>query len=143
MLRASLLWLLAGVIIGAAMLIDRALPGQWVLWMAPSHAHILFVGWFLQFAVGVGYWLMPRHRSTKKPLGYGERTASLAVVALNLGLILRIVAEPVERTGLENAVTLMVLGASGLLQLAALVFVTQLWPCVAARPRRKTGEQTA
>jgi hypothetical protein len=50
MLRAALTWLLVGVVIGAAMLTDRALPGQWRLWMAPSHAHMLFVGWFLQFA---------------------------------------------------------------------------------------------
>jgi hypothetical protein len=60
MLRAALTWLLVGVVIGAAMLTDRALPGQWRLWMAPSHAHMLFVGWFLQFAVGVAYWLLPR-----------------------------------------------------------------------------------
>lgn len=124
------------------MLTDRALPGQWRLWMAPSHAHMLFVGWFLQFAIGVADWLMPRRRSTERPLGYGERTASLAVAALNLGLVLRIIAEPVERTGGESAVTLMLLGASALLQLAAaLVFVAQLWPRVRPRPIRKTGEQ--
>jgi hypothetical protein len=52
MLRAALTWLLVGVVIGAAMFTDRALPGQWRLWMAPSHAHMLFVGWFLQFAFG-------------------------------------------------------------------------------------------
>jgi hypothetical protein len=144
MLRASLGWLLAGFVFGAAMLTDRALPGQWRLWMAPSHAHMLFVGWFLQFAVGVAYWLMPRHRSTERPLGYGERSASLAVAALNLGLILRIMAEPVERTGSESSVTLMLLGASALLQLAAaLVFVAQLWPRVGPRPIRKKGEQAA
>ena len=57
MLRISLIWLLAGFVIGAAMLTDRALPGQWRLWMAPSHAHMLFVGWFIQFVFGVAYWL--------------------------------------------------------------------------------------
>jgi hypothetical protein len=144
MLRASLIWLLAGFVFGAAMLTDRVLPGQWRLWMAPSHAHMLFVGWFLQFAVGVAYWLMPRRRSTEKPLGYGERTASLAVAALNLGLVLRIIAEPAERTGALNNATLMLLSASALLQLAAaLVFVTQLWPRVGPRPLRKKGEQPA
>jgi vacuolar-type H+-ATPase subunit I/STV1 len=144
MLRAALTWLLAGFVIGAAMLTDRALPGQWRLWMAPSHAHMLFVGWFLQFAVGVAYWLLPRQRSTQRPLGYRERAAYLAVGALNLGLVLRIVAEPVERTGGESAVTLALLGASALLQLAAaLVFVAQLWPRVGPRPIRKKGEQAA
>src|SRR5919107_5017072 len=94
MLRASLTWLLAGFVIGAAMLTDRVLPGQWRLWMAPSHAHMLFVGWFLQFAVGVAYWLLPRRRSTEQPLGYRERGAYLAFVAPNLGGIFRNIAQP-------------------------------------------------
>jgi hypothetical protein len=142
MLRAALTWLLAGFVIGAAMLTDRALPGQWRLWMAPTHAHILFVGWFLQFAVGVAYWLLPRRRSTERPLGYRERAAYLAFVALNLGLVLRIIAEPAERAGLANDVTLALLGASALLQVAAtLVFVIQLWPRVGPRPMRGKGEQ--
>jgi hypothetical protein len=142
MLRAALTWLLAGFVIGAAMLADRALPGQWRLWMAPTHAHILFVGWFLQFAVGVACWLLPRRRSTERPLGYRERAAYLAFVALNIGLVLRIIAEPAERAGLANDVTLALLGASALLQVAAtLVFVIQLWPRVGPRPMRGKGEQ--
>jgi hypothetical protein len=143
MLRASLTWLLTGFVIGAVMLTDRALPGQWRLWMAPSHAHMLFVGWFFQFAIGVAYWLMPRRRSTERPLGYGERAAYLAVVALNLGLGLRIIAEPAERTGHESDRTLVLLIASSLLQVAAaLIFVTQLWPRVAARPIRGKNERS-
>jgi hypothetical protein len=142
MLRAALTWLLAGFVVGAAMLTDRALPGQWRLWLAPTHAHIVFVGWFLQFAVGVAYWLLPRRRSTERPLGYRERAAYLAFVALNLGLVLRIIAEPAERAGLANDVTLALLGASALLQVAAtLVFVIQLWPRVGPRPMRGKGEQ--
>ena len=105
---------------------------------------MLFVGWFLQFAVGVAYWLMPRRRTIERPLGYGERAASLAVVALNLGLLLRIIAEPAERTGLESDGTLVLLIASALMQLAAaVIFVTQLWPRVAARPIRRKNEDPA
>jgi hypothetical protein len=100
---------------------------------------MLFVGWFLQFAIGVAYWLLPRRRTPEHPLGYDERLAFLAVLALNLGLALRIVAEPVERTGSGSDLTLALLVASALLQVsAAVVFVAQLWPRVAARPVRKT-----
>jgi hypothetical protein len=112
--------------------------------MAPSHAHMLFVGWFLQFVVGVAYWLLPRRRTTEKPLGYQEHIAFLAVAALNAGLLLRIVAEPVERMGLGNDTTQALLAVSALLQVAAaLVFVTQLWPRVGVRPVRKKGEATS
>jgi hypothetical protein len=144
MLRASFTWLLAGIVAGAAMLTDRALPGQWRLWIATSHAHMLFVGWFLQFAIGVAYWLMPRRRSVERPLGYGERAAFLAVIALNLGLVLRIITEPAERAGLANDLTLALLGASAILQVAAaLVFVTQLWPRVGPRSIRGKDQQPA
>ena len=102
MLRAALVWLLAGLATGAAMLTDRALRGSGGCGWRRVTRICSFVGWFLQFAVGVAYWLMPRRRSAERPLGYGERTAALAVVALNLGLVLRIVAEPVERTGGES-----------------------------------------
>ncbi len=138
MLRASLLWLVAGVIVGGLMLTDRALPGQWALWLAPSHAHMLFVGWFLQFVVGVAYWLLPRKRTPARPLGYAERIAWGAATALNLGLIARVIAEPVERTGQGTGLTLALLAASALLQVgAALTFATQLWPRVGPRPMRK------
>lgn len=144
MLRASLLWLLAGVVFGGLMLTDRALPGQWVLWMAPSHAHMLFVGWFLQFVVGVAYWLLPRKRTPARPLGYAERAAWLAAIALNLGLIMRVLAEPMERTGQGSSATLTLLAASALFQVsAALTFAAQLWPRVGPRPMRKKDAQPA
>ena len=43
MVKSSLCWLLAGFVIGGLMLIDRAIPGDWRLWMMPSHGHMLFV----------------------------------------------------------------------------------------------------
>ena len=139
MLRAALVWLLAGFVIGATMLTDRALPGEWRLWLAPGHAHMLFVGWFLQFAIGVAYWLLPRRRTPKRALGYREEVAVVAVAALNLGLLLRLVAEPAERTGRAGEATQALLTASALLQVvAAMVFVAQLWPRAAARPVRRT-----
>ena len=51
-----------GFVIGGLMLVDRAIPGDWRAWMSPSHGHMLFVGWFLQFALGIAYWLLPRKR---------------------------------------------------------------------------------
>ena len=141
MLRASLCWLLGGVIIGALMLTDRAIPGQWLL-LAPSHVHMLFVGWFLQFAIGVAYWLLPRKRLPTRRLGYAERPAWSAAVALNLGLLTRVMTEPIERTGSGSATTLLGLAISALLQIAAITtFVTQLWPRLAPRPILRRDEQ--
>lgn len=136
MARLSLIWLLLGFVIGAAMLSDEVVPGNWRAWMSPSHGHILFVGWFLQFALGIAYWLLPRRRSPERPLGYDERIAFVAVAALNLGLILRVASEPWERVNRGNDLTLWLLALSSILQVgAAALFVAQLWPRVGPKMR--------
>jgi hypothetical protein len=95
---------------------------------------MLFVGWFLQFALGIAYWLLPRKRSTELPLGYREGPGLAGVAALNLGLICRVVSEPFERTGHASDATLILLAASAILQvLAVVLFVSQLWPRIYGR----------
>jgi hypothetical protein len=140
MVRASFIWLLAGVVIGGLMLTDRVMPGEWRLWGSPTHGHILFVGWFLQFALGVAFWLLPRRRTPQHPLGYDERVALAAVIALNLGLLLRVIGEPAERAGFASGWTLLGLAASALLQIAAVAqFVWMLWSRAGRRSIRGAG----
>ena len=135
LVRASLLWLVAGFTLGALMLSDALVPGSWRRWFSPTHGHILFVGWFLQFAVGVGYWLLPRKRSPERPLGYREDAALAAFLLLNAGLVLRVIAEPLQRDGNDAALLDWVLAASSILQFAAIaVIVLQLWRRI--QPRR-------
>lgn len=129
MVKAALLWLVAGVIFGGLMLVDRGIPGDWRLWMMPTHGHMLFVGWLVQFALGIAYWLLPRKRSPELPIGYKETPALIAVGMLNLGLALRVLGEPLERTGHASDFTLGILAGSSLFQVGAIViFVSQLWP---------------
>lgn len=137
MVRLSLLWLLGGFILGGLMLVDREIPGSWRLWVQPTHGHMLFVGWFLQFALGIAYWLLPRKRSPERPVGYNLRLAQVAVAALNIGLLCRVIAEPIERSGHAGDSTLALLALSAALQVAAaVIFVTQIWPRVAPRAPR-------
>lgn len=140
MVRLALLWMLAGFLIGGAMLVDRDLPGNWRVWMQPTHGHMLFVGWFLQFALGIAYWLLPRKRTPERPVGYNLRLAQVAVAALNIGLLCRVIGEPLERDGHASDGTMALLALSALLQIsAAVIFVIQLWPRVAPRAPRATG----
>jgi hypothetical protein len=143
MLRLALIWLLVGFVIGGLMLTDRRVPGDWRLWLAPGHGHMLFVGWFLQFVIGVAYWLLPRKRSPAQPIGYAERPAYIAAASLNVGLLLRVSAEAAERSGHASDLTLSILAIAAALQiLAAAIFVVQLWPRVAARPIRSGTSST-
>ena len=138
MLRAAFVWLLAGAIVGFAMMIDEVLPGAWRAWMAPTHGHMLFVGWFAQFALGIAYWLLPRKRTPERPLGYDERLGLAAVAMLNVGLVLRVVAEPAQRAGHDGDWVTVVLGCSGALQIAAFaIFVVRFWPRVAPRAAKR------
>jgi hypothetical protein len=101
---------------------------------------MLFVGWFLQFALGIAYWLLPRKRSDERPLGYDEQWALGAVAALNVGLALRVAAEAFERAGHASDGTFWVLAAASVLQVgAAVVFVSQLWERTGARVKRPAG----
>ncbi|HEU5434203.1 MAG TPA: hypothetical protein VFU81_21205, partial [Thermomicrobiales bacterium] len=125
---------------GGLMLNDRIVPGDWVAWALPAHMHMLLVGWFLQFALAIAFWLLPRRRTPARPLGYDERAALAAAAALNVGLALRIVAEPLERAGRASAGTTAALAISALLQIAAvLTFVIQLWPRLAPRKERQAA----
>jgi hypothetical protein len=134
MVRGALVWLMLGVVLGALMLVDRVVPGDWRLWFQPSHGHVLFVGWFLQFALGLAYWLLPRKRDKALPMGYREDIALAGAVTLNLGLLCRVLAEPFERTGRASDLTLGLLVVSSVLQVAAVgIFVAQLWPRVYGR----------
>ena len=136
MVRSALVWLVIGIAVGGLMLVDRAIPGNWRGWFAPSHGHVLFVGWFLQFAIGIAYWLLPRKRTETRPVGYAEGLGVLAVVMLNVGLACRVIAEPFERVGNMSTLTLSLLFASALLQVAAVgIFVSQMWPRIYGRNR--------
>jgi hypothetical protein len=136
MLRASFVWLVAGVTIGSAMLAagPATIPGLGMF--RAAHLHMLLVGWLIQFALGVGYWLFPRKRTPDNPLGYRETIGLVSMAALNAGLALRVIFELV-RVQSPGAWTQIGLSASGALQALAIVaFAVQLWPRVATRPAK-------
>jgi hypothetical protein len=136
-IRFALVWMLLGIVAGAAMLTDQELPGNWRLWMGPTHTHMLLVGWFFQFTLGIAYWLLPRRRSTERPVGYDERLAFACLGCLNLGLAIRAVIEPQQRAGHEGVWTQPGYAVSAVAQVAAFSIVAvQLWPRVAAKAVR-------
>ena len=127
--KTSLIWMITGIAMGGLMLVDHLIPGAWRSWFLPTHGHILFVGWFVQFVVGIAFWLLPRKRLPELPLGYGEHKAFVALGMLNVGLACRVVAEPFFRQNDEGAWVDWLLVASSVLQFVAIViFVSQMWP---------------
>jgi hypothetical protein len=114
--------LLVGVWIAAGRLLEAGGPAQ-VLW--PGYLHLLTVGWLTQLIFGVAYWLFPRH-SKERPYG-DTRLPALAYGGLNLGLLLRLVAEPAVVWQPSPAWS-GALAASALVQwLAGMTFAVYLW----------------
>jgi hypothetical protein len=143
MVRASLIWLAIGFTVGGLMLADNSLPGTWRFWFGPTHGHVLFVGWFFQFAVGVAFWLLPRKRTAELPFGYNERTAFLSFIILNAGLIVRVIAEPGPRVGyLSNGADALLLVSAAAHVLAGGIIVSLLWGRAIQRPDRGARSNT-
>lgn len=134
MVRTSLVHLLAGLGLGGVLLANLGLGAPLRLPpLGAAHAHLLFVGWLLQFALGIAYWLLPRRRSADNPLAYSESLAFLAYALLNVGLIGRVIGEPMLASGIETVGWLLALSAA-LQTVAGAIFVAQLWRRARGRP---------
>ncbi len=84
--RASLVYLLAGITLGALMLADKGIPFYPPIIAAlPIHIEFLVAGWLIQLAFGVAFWILPRF-GTGAPRG-NERLIWVAFVLLNLGVL--------------------------------------------------------
>lgn len=131
--RLALLWLAAGLAGGVALALGRSgAAAPWALALRPVVIHALVVGWLTQLIFGVATWLFPRRKGDR-----GERaprTLAAGLVALNLGLVLRVAAEPALALGAAASVAGPGLVISAVAQAAgALVFAAHLWRRVGAR----------
>jgi hypothetical protein len=85
--RSALLYLACGISIGALLLSFRALPLPPQIWLLlPVHLEFLLTGWTAQLALGIAFWILPRH-TQGRPRG-DERLAWLAYGLLNAGILL-------------------------------------------------------
>lgn len=84
--RASLIYLLIGFTFGGLLLANKGImisPAIWAL--LPIHIELAFVGWMIQLAMGIAFWILPRF-SKGKPRG-DERLSWLAFVFVNTGIL--------------------------------------------------------
>ena len=56
-----MLYLALGMTVGALLLFHKGIPLHPALWRwLPPHLEFLLVGWTLQLAMGVAFWILPR-----------------------------------------------------------------------------------
>ena len=84
--RAALVHFAVGFTLGAVILVHRAVPlGSSLDRLIPLHIEFLLIGWMVQLALGVAFWILPRFRTG--PERGREGLAWLSFVLLNCGVI--------------------------------------------------------
>ncbi|HEX6644804.1 MAG TPA: hypothetical protein VF037_09000 [Gemmatimonadales bacterium] len=120
--RTALLYLVAALSVGAALVVRPRAPWLGGAW--PVYLHLLTVGWITQLIAAVAYWMFPRP-DPRAPAS--DRGGWVFYVLLNTGLLLRAYAEPLPGAR-------AILPFAAMLQLAAiLVFVAGIWPRIRGR----------
>lgn len=123
MIRAAMLYLLVAM---AMAIVSAATPRGAAL--RATQFHLVTVGWATQLIFGVIYWMFPKV-SRERPRGNETLMASGAIM-LNLGILLRLIAEPAASVGTMGWVGPL-LAASAIAQLVAVAaLVAASWPRV-------------
>jgi hypothetical protein len=83
--HASLIYLALGFTLGALMLANKGLEFYALIWrLQPIHIEMLMMGWFVQLAAGMTFWILPR-LSGSSPRG-NEWLVWLAFWLINFGI---------------------------------------------------------
>ena len=101
--------------------------------MTPAYFHLFLVGWVTQMVFGVIYWMFPII-TRAQPRG-NERLAWATYLFLNVGLLLRIVAEPLNQVNPASFAGWLLPVSAVLQWFAAVFFVVLSWPRVKDRYR--------
>ncbi len=110
---------LLGATVGATLMVGRAIGAySSVAWLLPLHIELVMIGWAVQLAMGVAYWVLPRNR-TGSPRG-DEQLTITAFVMLNAGILLA------ASVGVRGLARLAMVG-HGVEVLGALLFGFTMW----------------
>jgi len=137
--KMAFVWLVLALLLKAIALFPAgaSLPA-----IAPVSWHVLFVGWLTQLIFGIAHWMLPtKPGASKDKLRGSEKLMWAVFITLNIGLALRVVAEPMQIVQ-PNPLWAGLLIASAWLQwLAGVGFVVNSWG--RARPPVRRGKKGA
>jgi hypothetical protein len=83
--RAALVYLALGFTFGALLLFHKGAPLHPLVWrLLPAHIEFLLLGWTVQLAMGVAFWILPRFGGSRG----GAAPAWIALFLFNAGVLL-------------------------------------------------------
>ena len=141
--KSAFIWLTLALLIKAIALLPAgsSLPA-----ITPVSWHLLFVGWLTQLIFGIAHWMLPtKPGAARDKLRGHESVMWMVFVTLNLGLILRAIAEPMQIIQPRPLWTILLVASAWLQWLAGVGFVLNSWQ--RARPpvrrsKRKTPDDS-
>jgi hypothetical protein len=132
--KAAFVWLVVALGMKSLALLPAgaSLPA-----IVPVSWHLLFVGWLMQFIFGIAHWMLPTRPGARKAQLRGDERLMWGVfVLLNLGLALRMVAEPLHLIQPGPLWTVLLVASAWLQWLAGVGFVANSWQRARAPVRR-------
>lgn len=88
-IRTGLVYLGLGLTFGMLLLWNKGIPLDPNLWrLLPAHIEFLLIGWTVQLALGVAFWILPRWQTQRGDV----RPAWLAYALINVGIWLVVLA---------------------------------------------------
>jgi hypothetical protein len=130
--RTGLLYLVAALLTGVIVVGNSLLRlPAWTSALTPAYFHLFMVGWVTQLIIGVAYWMFPK-LSRSRPRG-SDLLAWGCYSLLNLGLLLRVVAEPLNTVQPDPVLGWLVVAAALLQWLGGVAFVINTWQRVKER----------
>jgi uncharacterized protein involved in response to NO len=126
-IKTGIGFLMAGLVLGAWMLVQRELLGTWPdRYLVSAHAHAIQLGFVMFLILGVALWLFP-----KPPQGdtrYRPRRIDAAYWTLTVATVVRIAGE-VARGAAGPAWLGAIVAAAGIAQIVGFaIYFWTMWP---------------
>jgi hypothetical protein len=103
--------------------------------MTPLFWHLLMVGWITQIIFGVSMWMFPGRNREEGFLA--QKWAWLTYLFLNLGLVLRVIAEPVVSYSTTSIWNILIVLSAAIQIAAAVMYCIEVWPRVQSKEQRR------
>jgi len=130
-IKTGLIYFVIALLLGIAQYVDVLMFPN----ITPLFWHALMLGWITQIIMGVSVWMFPgREKEESFQL---QKWSWLAYGFLNVGLILRMVAEPFVNTS-ELMAWKYALVVSAITQFIGIsCYVIEIWPRVLSKKQRR------
>ena len=128
-IKAAMIYFIAALFLGVLQGFQSSLHLHPVVAASgPAYVHLLVVGWITQMIFGVAYWMFPKYAPAPAPPRGNDAIAVATFVLLNLGLLVRVVFEPVRAWHPDALPGWPLVMAAVAQWLAGVGFATNTWP---------------